>query len=64
MKNLLTLCNDSSIVVKYLAIQFCFYDKDYQNLMFELQASMPGMGSAEYQTTIPLKFLIIISKYM
>ena len=32
--------------------------------MFELQASMPGMGSAEYQTTIPLKFLIIISKYM
>ena len=63
MKNLLTLRNDSSIVVKYLAnFNFAVYDKDYQ--MFELQASMPGMRSAEHQTTIPLKFLIIISTYM
>ena len=28
--------------------------------IFELHASMSGMRSAEYQTTVPLKFLIII----
>ena len=28
--------------------------------MFELHASMPPMRSAEYQATIPLKFIIIV----
>ena len=32
-------------------------------VMFELHASIPGMRSAEYQATIPLKFLIIIHNY-
>ena len=31
--------------------------------MLELHASMPPMRSAEYQATIPLKFLIIILNY-
>ena len=31
--------------------------------MFELHASMPPMRSAEYQVTIPLKFLLIIHNY-
>ena len=31
--------------------------------MFELHASMPPMRSAEYQATIPLKFLRIIHNY-
>ena len=31
--------------------------------MFELQERMPGMRPAEYQATIPLKFLIIIHNY-
>ena len=31
--------------------------------IFELNASMPGVRSAKYQTTVPLKFLIIIHNY-
>ena len=31
--------------------------------IFELHASMPGVRSAKYQTTVPLKFLIIIHNY-
>ena len=31
--------------------------------MFELHASMPSMRPADYQATIPLKFLIIIHNY-
>ena len=31
--------------------------------MFELNERMPGMRSAEYQATIPLKFFIIIHNY-
>ena len=31
--------------------------------MFELHASMPPIRSAEFQVTIPLKFLIIIHNY-
>ena len=31
--------------------------------MFELHERMPGMRSAEYQATIPLKFFIIIDNY-
>ena len=31
--------------------------------MFELHERMPGMRSAEYQATIPLKFFIIIHNY-
>ena len=42
---------------------FAVYDKNYQNVW--TQPSMPRMPSAEYmyQTTIPLKFLIIIHSY-
>ena len=32
--------------------------------MFELHERMPGMRSAEYQVTIPLKFFIIIHMRM
>ena len=32
--------------------------------MFELHASIPGMLSAEYQMTIPQKFLIIMHNYV
>ena len=31
--------------------------------IFLLQSIMPGMQSAEYQMTVPLKFLIIIHNY-
>ena len=31
--------------------------------MFELHVSMPLVQSAEYQETIPLKFVIIIHNY-
>ena len=64
MKNLPTLGNDSSFVTQFsfedegnLAV----YDKGCRNV--ELQESVPGMRSAEYQTTIPLKFLIIVHNY-
>ena len=31
--------------------------------MFELHERMPGMRSAEYEETIPLKFFIIMHNY-
>ena len=67
MKNLPTLCNDSSFAVQFSnsvsktrAISL-FTIKIIE--MFELHASMPPTRSAEYQATIPLKFLIIIHNY-
>ena len=66
MKNLSTLRNDSSFAVqlsnsvsKTRAILF----KVKIIKMFELHARMLPMRSAEYQATIPLKFLIIIHNY-
>ena len=67
MKNLPTLRNDSSF-----AVQFSIsVSKTRANLLFtikiieifELHASIPGMRSAEYQATIPLKFLVIMHNY-
>ena len=67
MKNLPTLRNDSSFAVQFSnsvsktrAISL-FTIKIIE--MFELHASMPPTRSAEYQATIPLKFLIIIHNY-
>ena len=62
MKNLLTLHNDSSFVVQFSNSILLFTIKIIE--MFELHTSMPGMQSAEYQMTIPLKFLIILSTHM
>ena len=64
MKNLPTLGNDSSFVTQFSFEDegnFAVYDKGCRNV--ELQESVPGMRSAEYQTTIPLKFLIIVHNY-
>ena len=69
MKNLLTLRNDSSFTVqlrisvsKRRAI-LLFKIKIKLIEMFELNERMPGMLSAEYQVTIPLKYFIIIHNY-
>ena len=69
MKNLPTLHNDSSFavqlsisVLKTRAI-LLFKKKIKLIEMFELHERMPGMRSAEYQGTIPLKFFIIIHNY-
>ena len=67
MKNLPTFCNDSSFAVQFTNS----VSKTRAILLFtikiieicELHASMPPMQSAEYQATIPLKFLIIIHNY-
>ena len=67
MKNLPTLRNDSSFAVQFsnsvskTRAILLFMIKTIE--MFELHASMPPMRSAEYQATIPLKFLIIIHSY-
>ena len=67
MKNLPTLRNDSSFAVQFsnsvskTRAILLFTIKIIE--MFELHASMPPMRSAEYQATIPLKFLIIIHNY-
>ena len=67
MKNLPILRNDSS-----LAVQFSNLVSKTRAIllltikiieMFELHASMPPMQSAEYHSTIPLQFLIIIHNY-
>ena len=69
MKNLPTLRNDPSF-----AVQFNFSVSKTREIllfkikiklmeMFELNERMPGMPSAEYQATIPLKFFIIIHNY-
>ena len=65
MKNLPTLCNDSSF-----AIQFSISVSKTRAIlpfkikklieMFELNERIPEMPSAEYEATIPLKFFIII----
>ena len=64
MKNLPTLGIDSSFVTQ-LSFEdkgnFAVYDKGCRNV--ELRESVPGMRSAEYQATIPLKFLIIVHNY-
>ena len=69
MKNLPTLRNDPSFAVQYgipvsktMAI-LLFKMKIKPIEMFELNERMPGMRSAEYQETIPLKFFIIIHNY-
>ena len=69
MKNLPTLCNDSSFTVQFSipvskkrAI-FLFKIKIKLIEMFELNERMPGMRSTEYQAAIPLKFFIIIHNY-
>ena len=68
MKHLPNLCNDSSF-----AVQFSYSVSKTRAIllftikiiieMFELHARMPPMQSAEYQSTIPLTFLIIIHNY-
>ena len=69
MKNLPALRNDSSFPVQFSisvsktrAISL-FTIKIALIEMFELDERMPGMRSAEYQATIPLKFFIIIHNY-
>ena len=63
MKNLPTLCNDSSF-----AVQFSIsVSKTRAILLFKIKIKlnkrMPEMRSAEYQATIPLKLFIIIHNY-
>ena len=67
LKNLPTLRNDSSFAVQFsnsvseTRAILLFTVKIIK--MFELHASMPPMRSAEYQATIPLKFVIILHNY-
>ena len=69
MKNLPTLRNDSSFAVQFsISVSktraiLLFKIKIKLIEMFELNERMPGMRSAEYQATIPLKFFIIIHNY-
>ena len=69
MKKLPTLRNDSSITVQFsISVSktraiLLFKIKIKLIEMFELNERMPGMRSAEYQATIPLKFFIIIHNY-
>ena len=69
MKNLPTFRNDSSfadqfsISVSKIRAILLFKIKIALIEMFELNERMPGMQSAEYQVTIPLKFFIIIHNY-
>ena len=69
MKNLPTLRNDSSFTVQFsISVSktraiLLFKIKIKLIEMFELNERMPGMRSAEYQATIPLKFFIIIHNY-
>ena len=69
MKNLPTLRNDSSFanhfsisVSKTRAI-LLFKIKIKLIEIFELNGRTPGMRSAEYQATIPVKFFLIIHNY-
>ena len=69
MKNLPTLRNDSSFAVQFsISVSktkaiLLFKIKIKLIEMFELHERIPGMRSAEYQATIPLKFFIIIHNY-
>ena len=66
MKNLPTLCNDSSFAVQFsisvlkTRAILLFEIKIKLIEMFELNERMAVMRSAEYQETIALKFFIII----
>ena len=65
MKSVPTLRNDSSFAVQFsISVSktraiLLFKVKIKLIEMFELHERMPGMGSAEYQVIIPLKFFII-----
>ena len=69
MRNLPTLRNDSSLAVQFsisvsktrAIMLFKITTKLIE--MFELNERMPGMPSAEYQATIPLKCFTIIHNY-
>ena len=69
MKNLPTLRNDSSFTVQFsISVSkaraiLLFQIKIKLIEMFELNERLPGMRSAKYQATIPLKFFIIIHNY-
>ena len=69
MKNLPTLRNDSSLAVQFsISVSktraiLLFKIKIKLIEMFELHERMPGMRSAEYQVTFPLKLFIIIDNY-
>ena len=64
-----TLCDDSSFAVQFnISVSktravLLFKIKMKLIERFELTERMPGMRSAEYQMTIPLKFFIIIHNY-
>ena len=70
MKNLPTLCNDSSFAVQFSVsvsktrAVLLFKIKIKLIEMFELHKRIPEMQSAEYQAIIPLKFFIIIHNYV
>ena len=69
MKNLPTLRNDPSLAAQFsISVSktrtiLVFKIKIKLIEMFELHERIPGMRSAEYQATIPLKFFIIIHNY-
>ena len=68
LKNLPTLCNDSSFSVQFSnSVSWTKAILPFTMKIiiktFEFHASMRPMRSAEYQATIPLKFLIIIHNY-
>ena len=69
MKNLPTLHNDSFFAVRFsISVSktraiLLFKMKINLIEMFKLHKRIPGMRSAEYQVTIPLKFFIIIHNY-
>ena len=70
MKNLPTFRNDSSFAVQFIisisktrAILLLKIKINKLIEMFELHEVMPGIRSAEYQATSPLKFFIIIHNY-
>ena len=69
MKNLPTLRNDSLFAVQFRILDsktraiLLFKIKIKLIEMFDLKERMPGMRSAEYQATIPVKIFIIIHNY-
>ena len=69
MKNLPTLRNDSPFAVQFsISVSnrraiLLFKIKIKLIELFELNERMPGMRSAEYQATIPLKFFIIMQMF-
>ena len=65
MKNLPTLCNDSSFAVQFsisVSKTRAILPFKIKKLieMFELNERIPEMPSSGYEATIPLKFFIII----